>query len=257
MTENLTFRLESVVKSRQEIMEDFEGPLDLIIDLLRRHKIEIQDLRISLLLEQYLAWMNRRKELDMEVASEFIAMASHLVYLKTKMLLTVGQPEEDEEVDELILALQERQRQEDYAKIQVARAFLDERQSIGRHLIAKPMEILQQPKTYNQTHDKSLLMDAMRDIGLRGLRKAPPPLTPFKKIVAPEKHPVAERISGILESLKRKGRLLFARLVNPKNRSESIASFLAVLELCRMRQIRVSGEAGGYEIELREAEHEN
>lgn len=240
----LTFRLENIVKARQEVLEDFEGPLDLILDLLKRHKIEIQDLRISLLLEQYLAWMEQRKQLDMEIASEFIAMASHLVYLKTKMLLTLGQPEEDEEVDELILALRERMRQEEYRRIQASADFLRGRMEIGRLLVIRPMEALSPVRTYMYTHEKEVLLNAVRDIGVRAMQKAPPPVSSFEKIVAPEKHPVSEKITGILQTLRERGKTLFQSLLRGKNRSEAIASFLAVLELCRMRRITLVSGAG-------------
>ena len=71
----------------------FEGPLDLILYLLGRNKMEIQDISISLICDQYMAWLARRQELDLEVASEFVTMASQLVYIKTRMLLSI----EDEE----------------------------------------------------------------------------------------------------------------------------------------------------------------
>ena len=69
------FHLEKVVKARDEGLEDFNGPLDLILHLLSKNKMEIKDIQISLILDQYLAWMDRRKELDLEVASDFVAMA--------------------------------------------------------------------------------------------------------------------------------------------------------------------------------------
>ena len=79
------YHLQSVVHAK-ESLEDFDGPLDVILLLLSKNKIEIQDVSISSILEQYLAWLDERKRMDMEVASEFIAMASHLMYIKTRML---------------------------------------------------------------------------------------------------------------------------------------------------------------------------
>ena len=93
---NLTFKLEGVVKSKNE-MEDFEGPLNLILLLLSKNKIEIRDIQISLILDQYIAYLEEMKSMDLEIASEFVAMASHLVYIKTKTLLA----EDDQEVSEL------------------------------------------------------------------------------------------------------------------------------------------------------------
>ena len=75
------YRLEGIVKAKEENMEDFVGPLDLILHLLSKNKLEIKDIQISLILDQYLAWMAQRRELDLEVASEFITMASHLIYI--------------------------------------------------------------------------------------------------------------------------------------------------------------------------------
>ena len=69
------FKLEKVVHSRTEELQDFEGPLDLILFLLGKNKMEIQDISISLICDQYLAWLDRRQQLDLEIASEFAAMA--------------------------------------------------------------------------------------------------------------------------------------------------------------------------------------
>ena len=88
------YHLDSVVRARAETLEDFDGPLDVILLLLSKNKIEIQDVNITSILEQYLAWLDERKRMDMEVASEFIAMASHLMYIKTRMLLSKAEQEE-------------------------------------------------------------------------------------------------------------------------------------------------------------------
>ena len=96
------YHLQSVVHAK-ESLEDFDGPLDVILLLLSKNKIEIQDVSISSILEQYLAWLDERKRMDMEVASEFIAMASHLMYIKTRMLLSEAEKAEAEsEMQELI-----------------------------------------------------------------------------------------------------------------------------------------------------------
>ena len=82
------YRLEGIVRTKTELMEDFEGPLDVILELLSKNKIEIQDVSITAILEQYLSYLEEMKRLDMEIASEFITMASHLMLIKTKMLLS-------------------------------------------------------------------------------------------------------------------------------------------------------------------------
>ena len=107
--ESPIYKLEKVVQGKEEL-QDFEGPLDLILFLLSKNKIEIQDIPIALILDQYLAYLDRRKEMDLEVASEFVTMAAHLMYIKTRMLLSLEDEEAKNEMDALIQSLAERQR---------------------------------------------------------------------------------------------------------------------------------------------------
>lgn len=108
--DNPVFKLEGVVHERSaEALQDFEGPLDLILFLLSKNKIEIQDIPIALILDQYLAYLEQRKQLDLEVASEFITMAAHLMYIKTRMLLSLEDEQAQSEMDELIASLKEPQ----------------------------------------------------------------------------------------------------------------------------------------------------
>ena len=101
--DNPVFKLEGVVHERSaETLQDFEGPLDLILFLLSKNKIEIQDIPIALILDQYLAYLEQRKQLDLEVASEFITMAAHLMYIKTRMLLSLEDEQAQSEMDELM-----------------------------------------------------------------------------------------------------------------------------------------------------------
>ena len=98
-------------------MEDFNGPLDLILHLLSKNKMEIKDIQISLILDQYLAWMDQRKRLDLEVASEFVTMAAQLVFIKTRMLLSIHDEEALSEMEQLIASLEEHQRHESFARV--------------------------------------------------------------------------------------------------------------------------------------------
>ena len=110
------YHLKHVVRSKEE-MEDFNGPLDLILHLLSKNKMEIKDIQIALILDQYIEWMDRRKEMDLEVASEFVTMAAHLVYIKTRMLLSIQDEEAASEMEQLIASLEEHQRHENYDRL--------------------------------------------------------------------------------------------------------------------------------------------
>ena len=107
--DNPIYKLEKVVRDRrEEDMQDFEGPLDLILYLLGKNKIEIQDISISLICDQYLAYLEKRQSMDLEVASEFITMASQLMFIKTRMLLSIEDEEAQREMAALVKALEER-----------------------------------------------------------------------------------------------------------------------------------------------------
>lgn len=84
--DNPTFHLDSVVKDKNEL-QDFDGPLSLILMLLSKNKIEIRDIKISEILDQYLEYLEQMEKMDLEITSEFVQMASHLLYIKTRTLL--------------------------------------------------------------------------------------------------------------------------------------------------------------------------
>ena len=136
--DNPIFKLEKVVQTRAaESMEDFEGPLDLILFLLSKNKIEIQDIPIALILDQYLEYLEKRQQMDLEVASEFVTMASHLMYIKTRMLLSIEDEEAQSEMDALIQSLQDRQRGECYQKIRKLTEKLGPMSEFGRNIFTK------------------------------------------------------------------------------------------------------------------------
>jgi len=236
------YHLEGVVKEKAEDLGDFVGPLDLILHLLSKNKMEIKDIQISLILDQYLAWMDQRKELDLEVASEFVTMASQLVYIKTRMLLSLNDEEVMSEMEQLIAALEEHQRSESYIKIKAVVPALDARFQVGRDLIAKQPEAIQPDRTYRYVHDKGDLLRAMTDVLRRVDNKLPPPVSAFQGIAGREPYPVADKAGEILRRLIGFGVTRFRALFRGnRSRSEIVATFLAVLELCKARRLRLAG----------------
>jgi len=229
------YHLEGIVRTRTDEMEDFQGPLDVIFLLLSKNKIEIQDVSITAILEQYLAYLDEMKRMDMEIASEFITMASHLMLIKTKMLLSEAEREEAQgELELLRRSLIERQRKEAMEQVRVAISWLEPRNEIGRILFVKPPEPLRREKDYQYKHSPQDLLRAMEEIAERSSRRLPPPTVNFKGIVGREPYPVAKKAGQLLKTLVMKG---VERLKNlfrgNRSRSEVVATFLAVLELCK------------------------
>ena len=241
------YRLEGIVRTRNEGMEDFEGPLDVIFLLLSKNKIEIQDVSITAILEQYLAYLDEMKRLDMEIASEFITMASHLMLIKTKMLLSAAeQAEAESELDLLRQSLIERQRKDAMEQIRTAITVLEPRNEIGRCLFTKEPEPLRRDQTYRYQHEVNDLLRSLDEIAERNQQRLPPPTVNFKGIVGKERYPVTKKATEVVRRLILRG---VERLKNlfkgNRSRSEIVATFLAVLELCKTNSVNLEDDVNG------------
>ncbi len=242
--ENPVFKLEKVVRAPSAQMQDFEGPLDVILFLLSKNKMEIQDISISMICDQYVSWIQQRQQMDLEVASEFVTMASHLVYLKTRMLLSIEDEEAQSEMDALIQSLEERRRNESYLRVKSLCEKLDPMQEFGRNILTRPPEPVERGKTYEYSHEKEDLISAMAEIRSRAERLMPPPKSAFTQIVRQEPYPVENKAREIISRIREGGITRFLLLFRGScSRSEVVATFLAVLELCRARVLHLAGSA--------------
>ena len=241
------YHLEGIVRTKSEMMEDFEGPLDVILELLSKNKIEIQDVSITAILEQYLAYLEEMKRLDMEIASEFITMASHLMLIKTKMLLSAAeQAEAESELDLIRQSLMERKRKEAMEQIRVAIAELEPRNEIGRNLFTKEPEPLKREQGYRYKHDVRDLLRALDMITERNARQLPPPTMNFKGIVGKEPYPIGKKTGEVLRQLVLRGVERMKNLFKGnKSRSEVVATFLAILDLCKNNAVTLEDDING------------
>lgn len=241
------YRLEGIVRTRTEEMEDFEGPLDVIFLLLSKNKIEIEDVSITAILEQYLAYLDEMKRLDMEIASEFITMASHLMLIKTKMLLSAAeQAEAQSELDLLRQSLVDRQRKEAMEQIRQAVSVLEPRNEIGRCIFTKDPEPIRREKGYRYQHDIKDLIRALDLISERNQRQLPPPTMNFHGIVGKEPYPVTRKAGEVLRQLVLRGVEKLKNLFRGnRSRSEIVATFLAILELCKTNSVTLEDDSSG------------
>lgn len=241
--DNPIFKLEKVVQSKTaEPLEDFEGPLDLILFLLSKNKIEIQDIPIALILDQYLAYLEKRQQMDLEVASEFVTMAAHLMYIKTRMLLSIEDEEAQSEMDALIQSLQERQRGECYQKIRKLTERLGPMSEFGRNILTKNPEPMKCGKVFEYDQEAGDLAIAMQEMIDRRDITLHPQLADFEEIVRREPYSVEEKSSEIIRRVKVNGITRFLLLFRgSRSRSELVATFMAVLELCKKRMLRLAG----------------
>ena len=241
------YRLEGIVHTRSQEMEDFEGPLDVIFLLLSKNKIEIQDVSISAILEQYLAYLDEMKRLDMDIASEFISMASHLMLIKTKMLLSAAEAAEAQsELDLLRQSLIERQRKEALEQIRTAISYLEPRNEIGRCIFTKDPEPLRRDQSYRYKHEPADLLKALDAISERNRRQLPPPTANFKGIVGKEPYPVTRKTGELLRKLILRGVEKLKNLfLNSKSRSEIVATIISILVMCKTGSVVLEDDNSG------------
>lgn len=234
--ENPNFFLEGVIRNKED-MQDFEGPLSLILMLLSKNKIEIRDIKIAEILDQYLEYLEQMQSMDLEIASEFVQMAAHLLYIKTRTLLSAE--EEVSELELLMASLEQLKAKDIYSEIQKLVPELKKASETGLLYMTKLPE--PPPKGsggYEYSHEPVDLLKAMYRIYSRGgktaeaaenMRAVP------KRIV----YSVRSKSRQIL-SLLRTGNVRLKELYRLcSSRSELIASFISVLELCSMGSVTI------------------
>ena len=183
----------------------------------------------------------------MEIASEFITMASHLMLIKTKMLLSAAeQAEAETELDILRQSLIERQRKEAIEQIRLAVTVLEPRNEVGRCIFTKAPEPLRRDSTYRYKHVPEDLLWALEEISERNQKRLPPPTANFKGIVGKEPYPVSRKAREVVRTLVLRGIERLKNLfIGNRSRSEIVATFLAVLDLCKANSVSLEDDNSG------------
>ena len=243
--ENPNFYLEGVIHDKDE-MQDFEGPLSLILQLLSKNKIEIRDISISEILDQYLAWLAEMQSMDLEIASEFVQMASHLLYIKTKTLLAGD--EEVSELEVLMSSLEQLKARDVFASVQKVVPELKKASELGLlYGVKQPEPLPKQSKVYEYRHKPVDLLRAMYRIYLRG-GKAASPEDIADRVPQRIVYSVRDKSLQILQRL-RGGDVSLNQLYREcGSRSEIVATFVSVLELCSIGSVRVERVEDTYTI---------
>ncbi len=220
-------------------LEIFEGPLDLLLTLISKNKVDISDIPIAMILEQYLAAIEEMRSVDVEVSGEFIVMAAELMLIKSRMLLPrpPEEPEEDPRAN-LARALMEYKLAKQHALL------LKERYHIYAARIVKDTQVIDTSRDLPEGLDADLLSKAMNKILERNRnlpRLAKESELAIKRLLEARIVPVSDRIWYIMRRLYREGtKSLEDFLLVCRSRSELIATFLALLELIRAQRIRVT-----------------
>lgn len=216
-------------------LDVFEGPLDLLLHLISKHKLNINDIPIFDLVEQYIDYVRKMEEADMEIASDFLEMAARLVYIKSVSLLPVYE-EAEQLKKELTGELLE------YQDCKIMAGKIAETADGFDYFYRNTMKI-EADKKYDRLHESNELIGYYMEAVGRGKRKLPPPVEAFTAIVTKKIVSVASRLSGIFAKLKRRPvNRLGDFFEDTSSKSEIVATFLAILELIKARRIMISGE---------------
>ncbi len=226
---------ESVLEQYPVRLEIFEGPLDLLLHLIRKHEVSVYDIPIALVTKQYLEYLELMEELNLDVAGEFLVMAATLIHVKSRMLLPRPDPSQDDPLedprDALVRRLLEHQ------KFKAAAELLHERETIRSAQWSRPdgavQDLTDNPPEPELEVDLFSLLTAFRGVLERAKQRARVPLPP-------EQIPIEVRIDQLLGRLSETDACGFEDLfADVQTRSGLIVTFLALLEMIRLKLIRV------------------
>lgn len=231
-------------------LESFQGPMELLMHLIEKNKIDIYDIPIASLTEQYIDYLDQFREFNIEIASEFLLMAATLLQIKSRMMLpkTAKAQEETEEDprQELIERILEYRRYKS-----VSAVLEDMQQEQGRYFTRQPMEL---PVQHIPPDNLSLndLLRAFNNVLAMGRELKIP-----DALVEPDEYSIGEQMELLLSLLNKSGgRIAFEDAFYSGNRSELITTFLAMLELIKLKSIVVQqdGSFGKIYVKIRVGE---
>jgi segregation and condensation protein A len=216
-------------------LEIFEGPVDLLLHLIKKNELDIYDIPIALITRQYLEYIDLMKDLSLDIAGEFLVMASTLTLIKSKMLLPVSETEEDEDEGEdpraeLVEKLLEYQKFKDLAQE------LQEKELLQREIFTREKATDKTAHTGDEIWIDATIFDLLN--ALKELLDVAP--EDISKEIFVDEITVAEKVNFIMDRFEEQEFLSFESLfLDMTSRIEVIVTFLALLELMKMRMVKV------------------
>lgn len=216
-------------------LENFNGPLDLLLHLINKNKVSIWDIPIVEITEQYLEAIEGIEDSALEDTSEFLVLAAQLLYIKSKLLLPKPETDEEEEDPREELA----RRLEEYKLFKEASISLRKNEFATRYMFFKPEEKIDFPlPEYDRQHGVDELLEAFQSILARKERNKKPEKRAFSGIVGREKVSVEDMVEKVCKYLAKSPKLSFKSVFKPEDsKPEMIATFLAILEMIKLSKL--------------------
>ena len=220
-------------------INDFEGPLDLLLHLVKTSKMDIYEINTSYIIEEYLKYINEMQDLNIDVASEYLVMAAELIHLKSKMLINIDDEEVPED-DEFSISSEEelKQRLIDYEKYKKSTdSFRKLEENRKEYLTRSPENIMDYAKDIKYDHDLSVedLLKAFLEYKKRLENEKP-----LETKITRKELSVKERIKSIRDILKVKKRIVFTELFESFRKDYVVVTFLSILNMSKNNEIMLS-----------------
>lgn len=219
-------------------INDFEGPLDLLLHLVKTSKMDIYEINTSYIIEEYLKYISEMQDLNIDVASEYLVMAVELIHLKSKMLINID--DEEHEDDEFTISSEEelKQRLIDYDKYKKStESFRQLEENRKEYLTRSPENIMEYAKSIKYDHDLSIedLISAFLEYKKR-LEKE----KPLETKITRKELSIKERIRSIRNILKTKKKIEFTELFESFRKDYVVVTFLSILNMSKNNEIILS-----------------
>lgn len=222
-------------------IENFEGPLDLLCHLIDENKMNIYDINLSQITDQYIEYLKKQEKLELEIASEFIVMATTLLYIKSKKLLPKQQKDENEEIteDEIIRRIIE------YKKFKEISKVLKQNYILSSNRFFKATEEIQLPKQkLEKDYNPEVIVQVYKNLVEKNSVKLNKNAKNIEKIALVENYTIASKVKEMYKVLVKQKRFVFNKLfsINKRNKQEVITAFSGLLELSRRKKVETMQE---------------
>lgn len=232
-------------------IDNFEGPLDLLCHLIDKNKMDIYDINLSEITDQYIEYLKKQEELNLEIASEFLVMASTLLYLKSKKLLPKQEEEEEELTEEELI-----RRIIEYKKFKEISKKLKENYLEYSNRYYKLQEEIKLPKQkLEKEYEKNTIPDIYSNLVKRNEEKVNQNAKNIEKIAITDNYTVASKVKEMYKVLIKQKRFIFNKLfsINKRNKQEVVTAFSGLLELSRRNKVETDQKELFGDIEVEKA----
>ena len=221
-------------------IDNFEGPLDLLCHLIDKNKMNIYDINLSEITDQYISYLKEQEKLNLEVASEFLVMASTLLYLKSKNLLPKQEEEEEEITEEELI-----RRIIEYKKFkEISEAFKKNYLEYSKRIFKAPENIELPKKKLEKNYDNMIIPSIYANLLKKNTEKINQNAKNIEKIALVDTYTVASKVKEMFKVLIKQKSFVFNKLfsINKRNKQEVVTAFSGLLELSRRNKIETSQE---------------